>query len=98
MAKKLVSEFTPIQNKALKNVTYCKRKRGLIKKAMELSMLCEQQISLVIYDQKKNKIVSYCSTGFTHFRAADLHKLHTETQNNKLETYNNQQYEKFLGN
>lgn len=50
MAKKQISECTPIENKALRNVTYCKRKRGLIKKAMELAMLCEQQISLVIFD------------------------------------------------
>jgi hypothetical protein len=50
MGKKQVSENTPIHDKALKNVTYCKRKRGLIKKAMELAMLCEQQISVIVYD------------------------------------------------
>ena len=50
---KTLTDLTPVQNKALKNTSYCKRKRGLIKKAMELSMLCEQQISLIIYDPKK---------------------------------------------
>ena len=84
MGKKQVSESTPIENK-VRNVTYCKRKRGMLKKAMELAMLCEQQISLVMYDSRKNKLVSYCSTGFDHFRAADLTKSHAERNNKKLE-------------
>ena len=70
MGKHKVSESTPIEDKAAKNTSYCKRKRGLLKKAMEMAMLCEQQISFVMYDPHKNKIVSYCSTGFDHFRAA----------------------------
>lgn len=97
MARKFLSDMTPITNKALKNTTYCKRKRGLIKKAMELAMLCEQRISLVIYDNRKNKIVSYLSTGFDHLTAASIAQTHIETQNKKLESYTNIHYQSFLG-
>jgi len=44
---------SPIQNPKEKQTTFCKRKRGLLKKAIELSMLCEQFIYLVIFDQNK---------------------------------------------
>ena len=39
-----------IDNKVSRNVTFCKRKRGLIKKAMEISILCGQEVSLILYD------------------------------------------------
>lgn len=48
--KKFVS-VNLISNKAARNVTYCKRKKGLIKKAMEISMLCKQEVSLYIFDK-----------------------------------------------
>ena len=71
MGRKRITEFEPIENKGLRNVTYCKRKRGLIKKAMELAMLCDQKISLVIYDDQKNKIVQYNSFDFDIDQAKD---------------------------
>ena len=49
----------------VRNVTYCKRKRGFIKKAIELSVLCGQKISLMVYDERKNKLVTYSSDGFS---------------------------------
>ena len=67
MGRKKIDQFETIVNKSIKNVTYCKRKRGLIKKAMELAMLCDQKISLVIFDQKKQKLVNYNSTAFDSF-------------------------------
>ena len=64
MGRKKITEYNQITNTRLKNVTYCKRKRGLIKKAMELSLLCNQKICLVIYDDVKKRVINYNTTGF----------------------------------
>ena len=50
MGKKKLESYDKIEDKAGKNVTYSKRKKGLIKKAMELSHLCDQQILLVMFN------------------------------------------------
>ena len=50
-----------IDNEKQRAVTFCKRKRGLIKKAIELSQLCGLRIFLSILDNDKQKIVEYQS-------------------------------------
>lgn len=57
MGKKKLEAITKIMDKNSRNVTYCKRKRGLIKKAIELSMLCEQSIYLAIFDKEKQRFI-----------------------------------------
>ena len=62
MGKKKIDSIKFVENKNNRNVTYSKRKRGIIKKAIELSSLCGQDIYLVIFDKEKQKLVEFRST------------------------------------
>ncbi|EEH53019.1 uncharacterized protein MICPUCDRAFT_21861 [Micromonas pusilla CCMP1545] len=48
-----------------RQVTFTKRKNGLMKKAMELSVLCDCQIALVIFNSN-NKLFQYSSGDINH--------------------------------
>jgi len=50
-----------IEDDKMRHITFQKRKRGFLKKAIELSSLCEQQMLIFIYDNNKNKLVHYQS-------------------------------------
>ena len=49
-----------IQNERIRQVTFYKRKRGLIKKAMELSLLCGVKVFLSLSD-KNDRLSIYTS-------------------------------------
>jgi len=46
-----VNEY--ITDKPTREVAYSKRKRGLIKKAIELSKMCGQNIFMIIFDKDR---------------------------------------------
>jgi hypothetical protein len=96
--KKQDGNMKYIENLNLRNVTYCKRKRGFIKKAMELSILCGQKISLMIYDDRKNKLVTYNTENFTHQTALNIDRKHRAEKNKKLESYSDKDYNHFVVN
>ena len=60
--KKKVPEFKEIQDKNLRSIVFNKRKRGIIKKGVELSMLCSLDIMMAIYNKENNKLVIYQSS------------------------------------
>ena len=53
-----------ISNKRLRNITYNKRKNGLLKKAAELGMLCDVPVILYFGDVSGNFKLNYSKTNY----------------------------------
>ena len=92
MGKKKIENMSLIENTVSRNVTYCKRKKGLLKKAMEMSILCGQQVSVVIYDKSKDKLILYRSD--TQFNEDYIKELCSDDEriNEGFEYYTDQDY------
>ncbi|KAG1149750.1 hypothetical protein G6F38_002563 [Rhizopus arrhizus] len=52
----------PIKDDRNRQVTFLKRKQGLMKKAYELSVLCNCEVALIIFNNQNNKLIQYAST------------------------------------
>lgn len=64
-------EIKRIQNTTTRQVTFSKRRTGLIKKTHELSVLCDAQIGLIIFSST-GKLFQYCTEPYRY--------THTHTQ------------------
>ncbi|XP_078437634.1 MADS-box protein GGM13-like [Wolffia australiana] len=53
-------EIRKIENPISRQVTFSKRRKGLLKKAHELSVLCDAQIGLIVFSER-GKMKEYCS-------------------------------------
>ncbi|KAK3042432.1 hypothetical protein RJ639_000156 [Escallonia herrerae] len=45
-------EIKRIENNTNRQVTFCKRRNGLLKKAYELSVLCEAEVALIVFSAR----------------------------------------------
>ena len=52
----------PRKNTKDERVTYYKRKRGLIKKCIEISNKCHRKVYLFMADEHNEQLVEYCSS------------------------------------
>ena len=59
MGRRKVTVFREIADNTFKRITYSKRKKGLIKKALEISLLCGQEVMLTVFNKVNNKLVLY---------------------------------------
>ncbi|XP_019180616.1 PREDICTED: MADS-box protein CMB1-like [Ipomoea nil] len=54
-------ELKRIENKINRQVTFAKRRNGLLKKAYELSILCDAEVALIIFSNR-GKLYEFCSS------------------------------------
>ena len=93
MTKKKFGEMRLIENHTERNVTYCRRKIGIIKKAIELSVICGQEIAVFIYDKEISKMVQYHSSKKFNLKHIDNLCNSAITENCHYESYNNEIYD-----
>ena len=81
-----------IEDLVKRNVTFCKRKKGLIKKAIEVSKLCGKKVAVYILDEEAGKFVAYnCDPTFS-LQAINKCLNGPLSRNELFERYNNNDY------
>ncbi|XVF29994.1 hypothetical protein REPUB_Repub16aG0019400 [Reevesia pubescens] len=58
-------ELKRIENKINIQVTFSKRRNGLLKKAYELSVLCDVEVALIIFSSR-GKLYEFGSSRYTY--------------------------------
>lgn len=61
-------EMKRIENKINRQVTFSKRRKGLLKKAYELSVLCDAEVALIIFSSR-GKLYEFGSVGYINLFA-----------------------------
>ncbi|ONI08934.1 hypothetical protein PRUPE_5G208400 [Prunus persica] len=69
-------ELKRIENKINRQVTFAKRRNGLLKKAYELSVLCDAEVALIIFSSR-GKLYEFCSS-MRNLLGEDLAPLNTK--------------------
>lgn len=64
-------EIKRIENTTNRQVTFCKRRNGLLKKAYELSVLCDAEVALVIFSTR-GRLYEYANNRYIFTHLLDL--------------------------
>ncbi|KAG6716870.1 hypothetical protein I3842_04G070100 [Carya illinoinensis] len=55
-----------IENTTSRQVTFSKRRQGLLKKAFELSVLCDAEVAVIVFSQK-GRLYEFSSSEYVSF-------------------------------
>lgn len=61
MGKKKYESISRIDNSNSRNITWVKRMKGIVKKGIELSVLCDQDVFVFVRDKLRNRVVHFQS-------------------------------------
>ncbi|XLR01263.1 hypothetical protein S83_067461, partial [Arachis hypogaea] len=64
-------EIKRIENTTNRQVTFCKRRNGLLKKAYELSVLCDAEVALIVFSSR-GRLYEYANNSSWFVRYIDL--------------------------
>ncbi|RHN63746.1 putative transcription factor MADS-MIKC family [Medicago truncatula] len=87
-------ELKRIENKVNRQVTFAKRRNGVLKKAYELSVLCDAEVALIIFSNR-GKLYEFSSTSCMMKTLEKYHKYsynELETNQPANDTPNYQEY------
>lgn len=85
MGKRRLDQIQLIPNLSHRKVTYCKRKKGLLKKSIELSVLCDLKVFCFIYDEAQQRVIHFASD-------PTLNLMDIFNKENQREYYSNSDY------
>lgn len=60
------TEIKRIENTTNRQVTFCKRRNGLLKKAYELSVLCDAEVALIVFSTR-GRLYEYANNRWFSF-------------------------------
>ena len=96
MGKKKINKLQYIESRNLRNITYHKRKKGVLKKIIEIAKLCDLDIYMYIYDKEKKRVIEFKSDlNFNIDRVTNIKaniKQKTNKGKFKIDKYTNKDY------
>nr|BAG24495.1 PLENA-like MADS-box protein [Torenia fournieri] len=76
-------EIKRIENTTNRQVTFCKRRNGLLKKAYELSVLCDAEVALIVFSSR-GRLYEYANNSVRD--TIDRYKKATSDSSNSMST------------
>lgn len=62
MGRQSVNKTQLLEDSKKREITYSKRKRNILRHCIEFSKMCNQDISLTMFDKDRQKLVQYSSS------------------------------------